>query len=325
MKHLSKALLICEKNRAKNEKTLTENRNIAYNIDAEIAKIDNQIKSIMPKIALNAFKDDIDIEIAIDKLKKEHKKLKDERKNLLIKNNLSPSYLDMIYDCLECKDYGYISNDLCSCVLNNIERMENLEKSSVLKISDQTFDRFNFEFYSKVPNIRYQISPYESAYKNFEKCKNYVENFDISKENLLFTGPSGLGKTFLSTAIATEIRKKDYSVIYDTAINFFENYESKKFSNYNEDISRKIQSYIDCDLLIIDDLGTEMITTFTTSTLYNIINLRIISEKPIILSTNLTLPEIAKKYTQAISSRVEGEYKILYFFGDDIRKIKKNL
>ena len=160
----------------------------------------------------------------------------------------------------------------------------------------------------------------------YELCANYAHSFSRRSGNLLMTGAPGLGKTFLSACIAREVSASGVSVVYDTAAHVFAQFERDKFGReaaYDEDAGSDINRYLNCDLLIVDDLGSEMTTAFVVSALYQIVNDRLMSGRKTILSTNLTPEEIGRRYSAAILSRIEGSYQILTFFGEDIRKKKR--
>ena len=156
----------------------------------------------------------------------------------------------------------------------------------------------------------------------YDVCANYAHQFGRKPANLLLFGAPGLGKTFLSAAIAREVSDEGYSVVYDTAGHIFERFETQKFGR-EEGADGDVERILNCDLLILDDLGTEMTTAFVQSALYQIINTRLMEKKSTILSTNLMPGEIARRYSPQIASRIEGEYQLLPFFGEDIRKLKK--
>ena len=156
----------------------------------------------------------------------------------------------------------------------------------------------------------------------YDACAGYAHQFGRKPANLLLFGAPGLGKTFLSAAIAREVSGEGYSVVYDTAAHIFERFEMQKFGR-EEGAESDVERILGCDLLILDDLGTEMTTAFVQSALYQIINTRLMERKSTILSTNLMPGEIARRYSAQIASRIEGEYQMLPFFGEDIRKLKK--
>jgi len=160
---------------------------------------------------------------------------------------------------------------------------------------------------------------------NYDICWKYAIGFGAESGNLFLIGEPGLGKTFLSTCIAKVVSENGHAVVYDTAQNLFARFEVEKFgrSDDPEATQTDINRYLSCDLLILDDLGTEMTTSFVVSTLYTLINTRLLRKKPTIISANYSLEALASKYSPQIMSRLEGEYEVLTFFGRDIRKLKK--
>ena len=159
---------------------------------------------------------------------------------------------------------------------------------------------------------------------NFDVCSEYARHFSLGEKNLLLFGASGLGKTYLSTCIAKTVTELGFSVCYDTAIHILEQYEREKFSqNGSSDARQAIRRYEECDLLIIDDLGTELTTAYTTSVFYALLNGRLMQGRPMIINTNLQPSDFEKRYNSAIASRLNGEFRHLRFLGEDIRAIKK--
>ena len=160
-----------------------------------------------------------------------------------------------------------------------------------------------------------------------EICGNYAHTFGPRSGSLLFTGAPGLGKTFLSACIAREVSDRGFSVVYDTASHIFQQFERGKFGRenpYEEDPDREVNRYLNCDLLIMDDVGTEMLTSFVQSAFYRIVNDRLIGRRKTVLSTNLPVEELGQRYGEAVLSRIRGEYQILHFFGEDIRLLKRD-
>ena len=157
--------------------------------------------------------------------------------------------------------------------------------------------------------------------RTYQTCRRYAQNFSDKSQNLLFSGDTGLGKTFLSACIARTVADNGYSVMYESAGHLFTNLERTKFAG-DENARRESERYLACDLLIVDDLGTEMPGQFTTAALYSLMNDRILSGKPTIISTNLTVEEFEKRYNRQIASRLRGSYTRVPFLGDDIRVMK---
>ena len=193
----------------------------------------------------------------------------------------------------------------------------------MLPIADQNFAKFDMSFYSTRPDGRSGISPRENMEYNLGECKAYAAKFSKDSPNLLLFGSTGLGKTFLSTCIAEAVSARGFSVAYDTAINIVAAYETIKFgSGDGEAAAERAARYERADLLIIDDMGTEMGTAFTVSALYNLINNRLMTKRPMIINTNLLPETLSEKYSPAVASRLLGEFLPLRFFGDDIRLLK---
>ncbi len=197
--------------------------------------------------------------------------------------------------------------------------------STILPIEDQNFDTFHLEYYSDAPDARMGISARENMEYNRELCVEYAHHFGRQSPNLLLFGSTGLGKTFLSTCIAKTVAESGFSVAYDTAIHVLGCYESVKFNGADAaEAQRAIRKYERADLLILDDLGTEMTTAFTTSVFYSLINTRLMARRAMIINTNLLPDEFGRRYSAAVASRLLGDFTQLRFFGDDIRLIKKH-
>lgn len=252
----------------------------------------------------------------IEKLRNDNIAAQMKIKRLLCEMGHGEDYLEPDYTCKICSDTGFKDGKLCKCHLEIIKQLsyENLCKGSPLKIS--TFDDFSLEYY-KGNNENYQLME-----SNFRFCKNYAENFDNSSYSILMMGETGLGKTHLSLAIAGKVLDKGYGVVYGSVQNLFSDIEKEHFGRNGETENETEKMLLECDLLILDDLGAEFTTSFTVATVNNIINTRLLSLKPTIISTNLSLDEIEKKYSKRIASRLIGDYQILVFKGKDIRQQK---
>ena len=242
--------------------------------------------------------------------------LKEKQTQLLIKHGKPADWLDPIYTCPICKDTGYIENKKCSCFKK--KAIELIYKDSNLKnmAGDFTFDDFDTSLYSdeeKDPVTGKSARDY--AVTALETAKSFVNEFDTNKYNLFIYGNTGLGKTFLSTCIATALINTTHSVVYVTATELFNRLDT--FTEESAD-----SPLLECDLLIIDDLGTEYNNTYTVSKLFYCLNERLLRSKPCIISTNLDLSAIRDLYTERIFSRIVSGYKILKLYGRDIRTAK---
>ena len=252
--------------------------------------------------------------------------LQEERARLLGQLGLPEDYLSDKPLCAKCGDTGYNGSAMCDCVKTRYARLLKEQLSAVLPIQDQNFSRFNLNYYSTRPDARLGVSPRENMEYNLDECKAYAANFGKDSPNLLLYGSTGLGKTFLSTCIAEAVSARGFSVAYDTAINIVSAYETIKFGNGDgAAAAERAARYERADLLIIDDMGTEMGTAFTVSALYNLINNRLMAKRPMIVNTNLLPETLSEKYSPAVASRLLGEFMALRFFGDDIRLLKKKM
>lgn len=256
----------------------------------------------------------------IDKLMQESLELQEQKKKILADNGYSEDALSVQYTCPVCKDTGFVKNRMCKC---HIELLKDIERSNLSKIApveDCTFDTFDVNYY---PNETMDngISPRNKAEKIKNSCRKYAVNFTTSSPNIMFMGGTGLGKTHLSLAIANVVINRGYSVVYGTTQNILGDLQNENFGR-DENIRYNERAVLNCDLLILDDLGTEFKSSYTVACLYNIINSRISSKLPTIISTNIGFDELEEKYDQRIVSRVAGEYTKFMLVGNDIRYIK---
>ena len=237
-------------------------------------------------------------------------------------------YVDEKPACPICQDAGFLPDGVpCRCLMAYYAREQNKRLSRLLDLGSQSFDTFSFDWYSDQVWDQYGRSPLENMEMIREICGNYAHTFGPKSGNMLFTGAPGLGKTFLSACIAREVGERGFSVVYDTAGHVFQQFESGKFGRENpfeEDPDREVNRYLNCDLLIMDDVGTEMLTSFVQSAFYRIVNDRLVNGRKTVLSTNLPAEEIGRRYGEAVLSRIQGEYQILRFFGEDIRILKRD-
>ncbi len=269
----------------------------------------------------------------LENLQKQIEVLKQKKESILEKMHLPHNYLLPYYECSICKDTGYITNEdytssMCSCLKQKIFDIE-YNKSNICNLKLQNFENFSDSLYSNETNsekYHANISPRENIAKIKNLCEHFINNFDSPNEkNLLFTGNTGLGKTFLSSCIANELLKQRKNVLYQTAPVMLDTIIDYRFgkSNTNQDIYNNL---LNVDLLIIDDLGTECMNNMKFTELFNIINTRLLNQNHItktIISTNLSLKNIYDTYDERIVSRIVGNYNICYFFGDDIRFKKR--
>ena len=261
----------------------------------------------------------------VEKIRSKNLQLQQERKDELIHAGYAANYLDDEYMCPKCHDSGYVNSKMCECLKEIYKEEQRASLSNLFKLGNETFDNFDRLYYSDTPVPGTGTSARENMEEVYETCVDYARKFGAKSVNLFFKGAPGLGKTFLSACIARVVAENGFSVVYDMAASIFAKFEDAKFSRTDDldDVRVDIKRYLECDLLIIDDLGTEMTTVFTISALYEIINTRLINARKTLVNTNLTLDELHRRYSEQIMSRLEGEYQMFTFYGDDIRK-KRN-
>ena len=250
----------------------------------------------------------------IEPIKKENLKLQEMRRDLIEALGFPRDYTDLKYYCPDCSDTGYIGGTkVCHCLKEALIR-ETIASSGIGDLLDkQTFESFDLEWY------RYDEKTYELMKRNVNAAKAFVRDFGSVKKNLLLIGTTGSGKTHISTAIAGEVIRKGYDVIYDSAVNIIRDFNDDQFHRDGKE-EPKSDKYMECDLLIIDDLGTEFVTAFSVSCLYNLLNTRQNRSLPTVISTNLTADELSGKYEDRIYSRIVGAgCTILLFNGKDHR------
>lgn len=240
----------------------------------------------------------------------------DKRRKLLVANGFTEDWLDVRYTCPKCKDKGSVGGYACECYKLLLRSIEYEKLCSKLPVNKCRFDNFKLDYYPEGAGI----SPRRRMESVLGYCKAYADDFSLSSPSLLLYGKTGLGKTHLSLAIAGKAVEAGYGVIYMTAQNLFNRLEREKFGRGDGENTE--QAILDCDLLIIDDLGSEFSTQLTVSALYNIVNCRGLEEKPTIISTNLVPDELKSTYSDRIASRILSAYTILQFDGADIRQLK---
>jgi len=271
----------------------------------------------------------------IDLLNEKIKKLKNEKLQILNSKGIDLGYLKPYYECTKCNDTGYLTTnnktEMCNCLKQKLLNVT-FNNSNLSNLDKENFKKFNELMYSDEVDIakyKYNISPRKNILNIKEKAIEFIDNFDNPEyKNLLFTGNSGLGKTFMTNCIAREILKKGKTVLYQTAPVLLENVINYKMSKNKDNLFNFYNSVLESDLLIIDDLGTESQNSMKLSELFTIINTRLLNQNnkitKTIISTNLGIKEIFNFYEERIGSRIAGYYDIYYFFGDDIRfKINK--
>lgn len=279
--------------------------NKAYTEFPRLAEIDYKLSSIGASLMMSALSGKTE---ELEKARKESEELTAEKKALLEKAKIE-NYTPL---CPVCEDSGKNGGYTCECVKQIAKELSLTAFNETAPVDTCSFENFDLKFYPAEATKRM---------KNiFDFSLSYADNFTTDSENVLFIGKCGLGKTHLSLAIAKEVLQKGFGVVYGSAQDLFAEAEKEHFS-YSAS-SEKRDNLLNCDLLILDDLGTEFTTNFTQSLFYNIVNTRILNNKPTIINTNLDFDELTERYNARITSRFLGEYTIKQFLGNDVRQIK---
>lgn len=259
---------------------------------------------------------------AIRKLSERSLALQDEQEKLMDEAGINRGAMEPHWYCQKCSDTGYIELDnrtaVCDCLYKLMADIAGEQLSSALPLERCTFESFSLDYYSADPDQNGK-SPLNRMSNIYNYCRDYADHFSLHSKNLLMRGATGLGKTHLSLAIANEVIRKGMSVVYVSAPDILSQLEREHFTyKYNEQ-EDTFNSLLKCDLLIVDDLGTEFVTPFSVSCVYNLFNSRLLTGKPLIMNTNLTVTELLTTYSQRFVSRLIGSCDKLEFIGEDIR------
>ena len=284
-----------------------------------IREIDIQLRKTMAAAAQAAFTKGGDARAAMEQVRQQNMALQAERKELLAAR-FSPNYLDESPACPHCSDTGYVGSAMCQCLSRLCIQEQQKELGAAFR-GGESFENFRLDYYSNAVIPQVKASARSVMERNLNYCREYARQFSQGAGNLLLSGSTGLGKTHLALAMGSAIGSQGYSVCYETAIALFDKFQKARFSPSEEAIAMA-EKLENCDLLIIDDLGTEMPGQFVTATLYGLLNHRLLSGKPMIITTNLNVEETSKRYSPQIASRLYGEFTRLTFLGTDIRVLK---
>ena len=291
----------------------------AYQRLPRLREIDIELRRTMAQAAQAAFLQGSDGRELLEQAKQQNLALQQERQ-MLAETCFEPGYLDDSPLCHICGGTGYVGSNMCEC-LRELCRQEQKKEVSILSGSTDSFQKFRLDYYPDRIDPKYGASPRTIMERNFQCCRRYALSFSGDAGNLLFVGGTGLGKTFLSACIARTVADRGFSVAYETANHLFGKLEQAKF-NPSEESRREADMLLACDLLIIDDLGTEMPGQFVTAALYGLLNDRLLAGKPMVISTNLNVEEMNRRYSPQIASRLHGSFQRLTFVGEDIRVLK---
>ena len=283
-----------------------------------LCELDRELSMTGLRIMAATMEKGADTRALIAKIKEDNERLLAERAALLRAYGYPEDYTDVHYECERCGDTGYVDTKMCECMKRSLV-LAGYESSGLGElIKTQSFENFSLDWYKNNAEV------YSKMVQSFEKVKKFADNFSADNySNMIFIGGTGLGKTHLSTAVAKSVIDRHYDVLYVTATGMMGDFEQKRFGNSAiEGDAGDTDRYYSADLLIIDDLGTEISNQFTTTCLYDVINTRIMTRKSTIISTNLVQDELRKRYWDRITSRIFGEYQPVIFVGTDIRRQK---
>ncbi len=324
MKYSSEAILAAFAELEKRRKNAIDiYTNHVNNIEAtpEIYNVYTNILSTRTKLANVIFSKSGNVKAKIERIKDENLDMQAKLKTLLENFGYPADYLEVKYTCPKCSDTGTVNGNRCSCMTELLDKFSVYELNKQCKIKLHSFADFKLDYYPESFNYKgNEINAKEKMAQNLKFCIDYCNNFTPDSPGLLLLGETGLGKTFLSSCIACEILKKGYSVAFDSIQNYLRDIEKEHFGRADGDT---LETLLNADLVILDDLGSEFSSSFYSASIYNIINSRANMGKPTIVSTNLSLDELQTRYDDRIISRLLGMYMTLRFIGSDIRLIKR--
>ncbi len=309
-----------DQKRLKNQQLYYERKDVMYKNHPKLQQIDERIATLSSGATRKVIESPSKRASIMATLQSEIQKLSDMKSQILVDAGYTPDYLKQIFDCEDCKDTGFLEGERCHCLKQEIINFSYDQSNLNHLLDKENFDHFSLDYYSNDIPEGQEKSPRNIAARNYKVCYDFSVNFGQSFNNLILYGQAGLGKTFLCNCIAKEVLDHGHTVIYMTAFQLFRLIETYRFHNEEDHVSfDDIQAIYDCDLLIIDDLGTELNNSFTTSELFSLINNRLLDQKPIVISTNLSPSGWTNQYSDRIVSRILGNYLTLGFVGSDIR------
>lgn len=318
-KYQSKVLQLYENIRNSEENSLKARRTEIQKNIPEIINIEQSIAEIGIKLSIQVLKGSSNIDSVINSLKEKVTDLRITKSELLVSHGYPMDYLELHYQCSKCLDTGFIGSEKCSCFKNKL--IEIYYNNSDLKrmLKDKNFSNFDLELFSSSKKSSEPKSPRKNIEDTTNICWNFIEHFNESEENILFFGGPGTGKTFLSNCIAKELLDRGIFVVYRTSEELISDLRTIRFENDSE----LEELLLKCDLLIIDDLGSEQISEFSKTELFNLINRKLLKGNKMLISTNCGLDALSAMYSERIASRLLGDFKLCKFYGEDLRISRK--
>ena len=323
---LSRALARLEVRRSRRELEEQELRQKLYRLDPVLSELDSRIQRTAAQAIEVALKAGEDPVLAMEKLEERSLELQRKRAERIAALGYPEHCIDGLPACGRCGDRGFVGTRPCDCLLELYQEEQRQELSKLLDLQGERFSAFRLDYYDDRPDPNTGVSPRQQMNMVELACRRYAETFSDNGANLFLSGGPGLGKTFLSACIASVVSQRGFSVVYETAINLCACYEAGRFNRGDaEENAREKQRYHQCDLLILDDLGTETHNAYNVSAIYDIVNSRLRSGRSTVISSNYSPEELSDRYSPQIASRLTGEYTDLRFYGQDIRRLKNEM
>lgn len=312
-----------DQRKMRNQSLLKERKDKVFSEIPLLREIHNKVATLGLSTATAVMESPSKREAYLEDLADNIRLLSEHKKQLLVDHGYPADYLEPIYHCPDCQDTGYIGNMKCHCLKQAMISVAYEQSNLKNVLSKENFGTFSLDYYDSKPDPTLGISPRQNMLSILDQCLDFVEHFEKPFTNLILYGQSGLGKTFLCNAIAKALLDQGKTVVYLPSFQLFRLFENYRFHNDDQAFGyEEIANLYSCDLLIIDDLGTEVINTFTSSELFNCLNTRLLNQKSTVISTNLESREWSNQYSERIVSRIFGFYKPLRFIGTDIRLLK---
>lgn len=320
--HYQRLLRTYEETRTRHLREQRTRREKLYTELPELALLDREIAEASVSAVRTAFDGDTS---ALEQLKQNNSRISSQKAQILQSAGYPADYLELTYTCPDCKDTGFVGKERCHCFKQALTFA--LSETSTLPhlLEKENFNTFSFSYYDDLTvDSQLQLTPRANMQRIVADAKRFVEEFDTTSRSLLIYGNTGVGKTFLSNCIAKALIDTAHHVVYMTAHALFEAFGAHRFDHSELSEDSSLYQYIfHCDLLIVDDLGTELSNTFTNSMLYTCINERLLSRKATVISTNLSIEQLRERYSDRIFSRITGNYTLCKLLGKDIRALKR--
>ncbi len=318
----NKLLRLYEETRVRHLREQRERREALYTALPELAALDRNLAEgsvAATKAALEGNSD------ALNSLGETNRRISEQKKQILVSAGYPEDILELTYTCPDCKDTGFIGSEKCHCLKQALTLALSRQSTLAHVFEKENFNTFSFSYYDDITaDPQLHLTPQDNIRKVVADARLYVEEFDSAYRNLLIYGNTGVGKTFLTNCITKALMDSAHHVVYMTSHALFETFEAHQFSHSGQTEDSTLYHYIfDCDLLVIDDLGTELSNAFTNSWLYTCLNERHLHQKSTVISTNLSLEQLRDRYSERIFSRITGNYTLLKLIGKDIRVLKR--